>query len=329
MKLNHLDSSIASIAAVLAVELLCGTFASAQDVAAFSVLKSQHLVQTTDAAPALRTIDPFLFEAFVEGSGNGEIFDVQLTKPGSPAAVLLPGDGFFFGLESGFSSLNALNTAYGSGSYRFVFESENDIISIANLNLAGDNYPATPRVSNFAAAQSVNPAMDFTVRWDGFAGGTTENLVELYIYDGQENEVFADSGGLDGTSTSEVVPANTLMSGQTYRGELRIWTIVDVTATDEGALGFAGFYKTTEFGLRTTGGGGIAPLLSNPLRQSNGQFQLRVAGEAGRLYRVEATSTFSSWTTILTTNAPAGGSFDVVDTQAASLSSRFYRVLSP
>ena len=185
--------------------------------------------------------------------GNGEIFEVQLTKPGSPAAVLLTGDGFFFGLESGFSSLNALNTAFGSGSYRFVFDTENDLISIANFSLAGD-YPATPRVSNFTAAQSVNPAADFIVRWDTLTGGTIDDLVELYIYDSQENEVFADSGGLDGTSTSEVVPANTLMSDQTYRGEVRIWKIADINATEyPGAFGFTAFYKTTEFTLKTGG----------------------------------------------------------------------------
>ena len=83
-------------------------------------------MQSTPDAPELAPETPYLFEAFVEGTGDGEIYSVDLTKPGSSASAI-PGSGFSFHARVVFSSLNLMNSNYRSGTYRFQFYTENDI----------------------------------------------------------------------------------------------------------------------------------------------------------------------------------------------------------
>jgi len=59
-------------------------------------------------------------------------------------------------------------------------------------------------------------------------------------------------------------------------------------------------------------------------RLANGSFVLRLRGEEGRRYAIEASAGFSGWTG-LKTNLVADGSFDYVDGGAASAGQRFYR----
>jgi len=71
-------------------------------------------------------------------------------------------------------------------------------------------------------------------------------------------------------------------------------------------------------------GGGISSIG----RQPDGVVKLTIAGDPGRDYRVQASSDFAAWTAIFT-NIYTGGTFDCLDPNAAGLSSRFYRTISP
>jgi hypothetical protein len=51
---------------------------------------------------------------------------------------------------------------------------------------------------------------------------------------------------------------------------------------------------------------------------------LRVFGQAGSRWSVDATTNFTHWTA-LTTNTVTGASFDHVDMTATGLAGRFYR----
>jgi hypothetical protein len=184
-------------------------------------------------------------------------------------------------------------------------------------------------VTNYTAAQAINPAAAFTVRWEPFTGGTTDDTIELYVYDNGGSVVYTDSG-LDGTVTSDTIPANTLSPGTTYPAEVIFWKSVDfLLDPGSGAFGLSFYYKTTQFTVTTTGSSTNSPppTISSPQIQLNGQFQLHIEGVAGRSYRVESTTDFSSWTQLQTIIAPVGGGLDFLDNQPLSASARFYRVV--
>lgn len=72
--------------------------------------------------------------------------------------------------------------------------------------------------------------------------------------------------------------------------------------------------------------GSVAPRLE-PRFGSPGQFALRLAGDVGRTYSLQYSTTLANWTTLLTTNLTAA-SADLTDTSATN-SFRFYRITSP
>jgi hypothetical protein len=67
------------------------------------------------------------------------------------------------------------------------------------------------------------------------------------------------------------------------------------------------------------------PLLSQ-LAWLPSQFQLHLAGESGRNYRIDATTNLLDWTT-LSTNMAFGGSFVFIDSAAPGFNKRFYRAV--
>jgi hypothetical protein len=268
----------------------------------------------------------YVFEAFAEGTGDGEIYSVFLTKPASTASAL-PGSGFSYSTRVVFPSLSTMNSLYRSGTYRFDFDSENDFFGISYVSLTGDTYPPAPHVTNYTAAQAINPATNFVVQWDPFTGGTTDDTVELYVYDETDAVVYTDAGGLDGTARSDTIPANALGAGKTYSAEVIFWKSVDVVLDNSGAVGFSFYYKSTRFTIATAGSSGnnAAPTISVPVLQP-GQFQFHIDGVAGRLYRIESTVDFGSWGPVETITAPAGGAIDYAHNAPPGLT-RFYRAV--
>jgi hypothetical protein len=55
------------------------------------------------------------------------------------------------------------------------------------------------------------------------------------------------------------------------------------------------------------------------------QVVLTVTGQVGRIYNIQASADFITWTAIGTALVPAGGSLNFIDTNAASFPKRFYR----
>ena len=327
MKKHPLDYTTRLMASFLALLLLASVPANASDVLLYGVQKGQSYVQSTPDAPELAPENPYAFEAFAEGTGEGEIYSVFLTKPAGTASAL-PGGGFSYSARVVFSSLSAMNSLYRSGTYRFDFDSENDFFRISYVSLSGDNYPPTPHVNNYTAAQAIDPSASFAVRWDAFTGGTFDDSIELYVYDETDAVIYTDSG-LDGTVTSDTIPANTLVAGKTYSAEVIFWRSVDFVFDDSGAFGFSFYYKSTRLTIATAGSGGNnpAPVLASPLLQSSGQFLFHIDGVAGRQYRIENTADFGSWDPVETITAPAGGSIDYAHTPPPGLNGRFYRVV--
>jgi len=70
------------------------------------------------------------------------------------------------------------------------------------------------------------------------------------------------------------------------------------------------------------------PLLSGLVRQADGSVQLNLIGAAGLSFRVETSSNLFNWTPLVTLTNRTRTEI-VVDTNAANVSQRFYRALTP
>ena len=169
-----------------------------------------------------------------------------------------------------FPSLAALDAAYPAGQYVLTITNVNDGIKRVTNNLPASVYPSTPHVSNYDAAQKINPLADFTLTWDAFTNGTAGDLIELKVSDANGNAVLSTPlnfgpGTLTGLSNSVVIPANTLTSAQAYNAQIWFYKIINVDTTSyPGATGYTLFWKRTFFNLQTANPFGIFPIATNP-----------------------------------------------------------------
>ena len=97
-----------------------------------------------------------------------------------------------------------------------------------------------------------------------------------------------------------------------------VWLVYDTNAPGDNFMLFDNYRVTAE----------ALPVPSAQMRflgrTSEGWTLLRVLGQSGSSWAVEATTNFLNWTA-LNTNVISGSSFDVVDTAAAGLKQRLYR----
>jgi hypothetical protein len=123
-----------------------------------------------------------------------------------------------------FSNLAALNAAYPFGTYTFT--ANNSVTSAtqtASMNYNANNFPREiPALSpsSYQALQGMNPGASFDFDFNSFAGGGTISSTSLAIFDTSQNMFIYSSPNLSDSTTSFVLPANTLSPGKDYRYEI-------------------------------------------------------------------------------------------------------------
>ncbi len=241
------------------VSLLSAAALPAADVSQFNVLKGQMFLQTDAGSPSPAGPSSFVLQCEGSGSGMGLLTGMSLTKPNTQVVNLSPDGDQSYRLEQAFGSQTALDTAFPNGSYTLTMVTMNDGTKAVALSLTGDAYPPTPHISNFTAAQAVDPSQAFTLTWDAWAGGTGNDVVQIRIVDSGMQDVFASPeqgqpGGLTGLSTSLLIPARKLRPGQVYGVELLFGRSTDFNQSSyPGATGLAAYFKKVQFPLTTTG----------------------------------------------------------------------------
>lgn len=319
------------------IALLSLVRAQAADVGFFGIIKSQEFVQTNSAVPASRPTNGFAFNAFVLANSNNVVTNATVKPANStPLCQLLPLDTNTLAtwrFEQRFNTSAALDAAYPNGgifptfNYTVTMGTVNDGNKVATLNYSGLvllGTPATPQVTNFAAAQAIDHTADFTLRFNA-SGNPTFDLVQVIITDTASNGIFASpapfsAGALSGASNSVVIPGYTLPAGATLVGHLSFVRPAGlVTNTYPGAVGVPAVLRDTEFPLvtRPAPPAPALEILSHPF------FQLRCTGESNRTYHLQAASDLSTWADVLVTNSPA---FTYTDTNSLLLPHRFFRV---
>jgi hypothetical protein len=97
-----------------------------------------------------------------------------------------------------------------------------------------------------------------------------------------------------------------------------VWVVYEPTTPGNNFMVFDNYQITAE------GAPPIPTRLRTLGRTSDGQFVLRLTGEPGCNYAIEATTNYANWTVLRTNNA-TDGVFDFVDTAASGFPRRFYR----
>jgi uncharacterized repeat protein (TIGR01451 family) len=248
------------------VQVNAGPASTNRDVSSYLTgAKGQLFEQLTAGAPVQSTTG-FAFQADSNGTTTNSILSVSDQIPGGAIKTLIKEcpdcNGFSFSEQ--FTSKSALDAAYNSGTYTLTIVTADQGVLQPALNLPGDNYPTTPQIQNFAAAQTVEPSTNFVVRWNTFTGGGATDLINFDIRDMQGNFVFSspdssDPTHLDGTATSFTIPAGTLQPGMNYFGDV---LFAKVTTQDtnsiHGAVGNTGFFKLTQFPIATAAAPGLS-----------------------------------------------------------------------
>jgi hypothetical protein len=232
-----------------------------------------------------------------------------------------------------FASTAALDASYPAGNYVFEMHTVNDGNQFPVLNLPATNYPNAPRLTNYPAAQSVNPATGFTLAWDAFTGGTIDDRVRLILRDAAAVPVYqllypdaVVEEWLDGTVTAVDIPGGLLEPNHTYLGQLQFIRVVGINLIGyPGAYGESSYCTQTAFSLIT---GSDAPTIGQPVKSSPTQFRFTVSGATGQ-YTIQRSTNLSTtnWSAILVTNAPVSP-FTVIDPWATNPRS-FYRAVRP
>jgi hypothetical protein len=264
--------------------------------------------------------------------GSVPIANVQLPG-GGVKGLPSGGSGIILQTRETFATQAAIDAVYANGNYTFEMTTRDDGFQIPVLTMPAAAYPAAQRVSNFTAAQAINPTGPFTLQWSNPADATTNDTIWAFIMDSSGNTVFSTpypptnhSTCLRGTVTSVVVPTNTFQSGGAYTGVLCFFrgTSLNTTAYP-GALGFTLVAADTAFPMAAPS---ALPVLSQPERISATQFGFLLSGVLGQNYTVLTTTNpalpLANWSTVLVTNLPTSSAF-IRDNQATT-QRRFYRV---
>lgn len=302
----------------------------AGDISFFGLIKEQDFLQTNNSAPVSDTNAPFTFQCFVDSSGPDLITDASVQLPSSSSRVLQPDGSDEFAFRESFSSLSALNSIYGVGTYTLTVDSTS--FDIAQMPMPADAYPSTPQLTNYLAAQAINSSNDFTLAWLPFNGGTANDFIQLTIRNSSDNKIIQSGdlgspGALNGTNVSFAIPAGVLLPGETYRAELMFAHITTLDSTSiSGANGVVAFIKRTRFEMKT--GGTAPPIALRVIGFSNGNFQFSFNAQPGKDYQIQFADTLPNWQNFAFTNATS--SEIIVNDPFAGLNpARFYRVTVP
>jgi hypothetical protein len=315
-----------------ATQALSLTIASPLDVLAYCIVKMESFLQTNAANIIPDTSrGPFSATLAIFQSSLNTVPIANVDLPSRVVKGFPPGSsGILLESQDLYSNQAALDGVYTNGNYTFALATLHDGFKFPVLAMPVVVYPAAPCVSNFAAAQAINPLNPFTLQWSNPSDATTNDTLWVYIADTNGTTVFSTprpatnlSSCLRGTATSVVIPTNTIPLGKTYTGVITFYRLVGSNSTDyPGANGLVLVSARTRFSLVAPS---AAPVLSQPAKLSGTQFGFQLSGIAGQNYTVQYSTTLTNWNTLYVTNAPAN-SFLLIDFTATN-AQRFYRVL--
>lgn len=323
---------------------------SAADVDYYGVVKSGVYTQAVGMAPAPIGTNAFQFISFAIANGTNALTNATVRIPSGAIkqlatnvtegliGLLAGGNDTVWTFSEEFPTLTALDAAYPSSSslitpsrYTVILYTVHDGNRTQQLSYAGATIPPTPNITNLPPAQAIEPSLDFTVRWSSLAGGLIPRIVYFTVMD-RNNRVVLSSpapfteGALDGSSTSYVIPANTLRHGESYMGTLIV--LQPALPNTEYGTGIIGHMRTTSFPLRTVAPPPPPPAELVDARMDGEQFVFEIRLQPDQRYEVEMSEDLQQWTLLLVINHWPMNNYLFRDTNLQGSPRRFYRVVA-
>ena len=312
----------------------CGSPLSSDSYSKFSIAEIVDYQQTNAAGAFLSGTRSFGFAATADLSTNSTASAATLTVPGQTLRPMTQTDAHRFTFTFVTNSFPALSAAFPAGAYIFGIANQTTSISLP----LGSLLPNPPQLSNYDAAQSIDPAKDFPLSWDHFSGGETKDLITVSVVAPGGDKLFQSAdfgcpGALDGTATSILIPAGTLGSNQTFRvGIGFVKVLVLDTNSFPGIALLGGAESATQVSI-ATGSGIVGPptstlVLTNANWLPGGSIRFNLTTTPGVIYTVESNQNVSNvagWTPLLTTNATAN-LVTITNTPPPGTKAGFYRV---
>lgn len=127
------------------------------------------------------------------------------------------------------------------------------------------------------------------------------------------------SASLNDTVVVNSKPITTTGAALNFGDADAVWALGKAGAAGDNFMIFDNYTITAESGPS------ISPRLQPMGVSTNGQFRLRVFGEQGLNYVIEASTNLVQWEPIKVISAPTGGVFDFEDSDTSRLGRRYYR----
>lgn len=303
-----------------------GTGSGTNAITTFSVGKIHHYNQTSAGAPTLDPTTPYDFSGVTSLSSNRTATNINLTFPTTVVSNLTqlpPPQSEIYILYGVNNSLSTYDATFTNGNYSFQVRSVSSNQTVV-VNLPPTNslaQPGAPHLTNFPAAQTVNPGQTFVLGWDPFTNGTAADYVDVDIGTTNGSPNPGLPGALTGAARTFTIPAGTLQPNTTYASRVGFFRYVGATNASYATAAYRATY--TEFSLITTGFG---PLVLTNAVYAPGTFSFDVLCSTGQTVTVEYKTnlTTSVWQALLMTNSP-GSRFHAIATQAVTNRSLFFR----
>jgi hypothetical protein len=258
MKLSFAQESLPRF--FLALIISCSITSRGADVSFYAIDKVVKYQQASSSLPAINSGSPYRFGATVVTNVSGSVQSATVSSSGGAAQPLAfdsVTDWLDFSLK--YPTQSELDAAVPAGNYTVVINTTKDGQKTLTLNLPTETFPPAAHISNWTGAQTIDPTKDFTLKWDAWAGGTTNDYILVITGNPVTGSVNFRSpapfqpGALNGTSTSIVIPAADLQPSTTYAVEITcVKTVSKDTTSYPGAVGVVAFNAETDSGLTTT-----------------------------------------------------------------------------
>ena len=301
--------------------------------------KSVTYIQTSSAVPLLKSDELPGMSLIVLSPAVDVVTAASFAKPGGASAITItnyPGFGYLNAEE--FATQSLLDAAYPNGTYTFTLNRQLTTATPFPMPMpAASSYPPTPQVTNFQLAQAIDPTQPFSITFNGFAGSTGGDHIQLTISDSLGDPVLSAPDlcvplVLLRTATSFTIPANTLEAGNTYTARLSYGrSFYSSTTTPADFASRGALIKETVFTLNTTGGVVVPQPQVTGAGFQGGFFAFNVGNlVAATTYQMQYSTTLlpGSWQNVqAVTTATPQPIFDLNSDENPG--QRFYRVIKP
>lgn len=241
-----------ALATLITLLALAAPSARAAATQFYGATKIQRFVQTSTAAPQIRSTQGHRAQAFVYAT---VATTATIRTPRAVTKNLLANGDHLAVIET-FNTQGELDTPWNSGTYTISLQNTKDGSRTSNGFIGNSVYPAAPRISNFNDCQNVDHTQPFTVRWDALGIPSTDIARLRVEINGavvfETPAIPGTTGVLGSSATSVTIPVGRLIEGEVYNAYLISHrTVTRDTTTISGAPGHFGYGAETTFTIRT------------------------------------------------------------------------------